>query len=253
MSFKIRQGISSVMLVIVLLGALAACSTAQTPEPTAAATQAPSAAPATATMLPPTATLEPSPTPVPPTATLPPTSTPVPEQFTAWCVPADTGIPPAASDQPWVMPTEGMRTVEVVDGANQLVTHNVSCTFVYTFAQALPAGSMLKVEDDFNNTWLESELTPAGDNANTVYAVLNHSYIVDPPLWTITYRFVVTAPDGSEKRSDSIVFDKGWRPEACWNGALPNPVTLKCIKWEDLHPWDIGYKTVFPTPDDHDE
>jgi hypothetical protein len=241
----VHKNFAFIVLGVLILTVSACSSPAAAPaaEDTAAPAATAELPTATASPQPPTATPAPTATQAP-TAT--PSATPVTPSFSAWCLPKEVLVPAGSMEQPWLMP-EGALAATEVDGNLQLTVPDRFCTVVYTFSQPLPTGAMLKIYDNNAVSWLEAELKPVEGDPNSAYAVLDHSYIVDPPYWQISYRFAVQSPDGQELRSDTLVFDKGWRPDLCWNGALPNPVTLRCIKQEDLHPWDIGYKTVFPT------
>lgn len=236
----LHKNLNVIFLAITLIVSACAAPTAESAAaPTVAASPFPSA---TASPLPPTETLTPTATPAP---TQTPSPTSVTPSLSAWCLPQESLAPTGSMEQPWVMPA-GARPATAAEGGLQLIVPDRFCTFVYTFGQPLPAGARLDIYDNNASPWLQAELKPVPDTPNNAYVILDHSYIVDPPYWQIAYRFVVRAPNGQEPRSDTLIFDKGWRPELCWNGALPNPVTLKCIKQQDLHPWDIGYQTVFP-------
>jgi hypothetical protein len=200
--------------------------------------------PVTPTALPPTA--------LPATATVTAESTEVtavqtPTGLNMWCMPE--GFNPAAQqDAPTTKPAAA-KTSAIVNGIPEFQVPFSYCTFVYSMDKTLPEGTELQVLDSHKAAWLKANLIPVADQANVYYAVLTHSYIINPPLWRVTYTFVVHTPDGNDLRSDQITFRK-WIPKLCWNGGLPNVNTLTCVKQQDIHPWDLGYPDKpSPTPE----
>jgi hypothetical protein len=221
--------------------------------PAAAPTLAPTSLPAVPTLaptpLPAVPTLAPTPLLPSPTAAptdLPQAPTPPPtpasaqqaDQLAAWCMP-EGYFPDLAAADPTIMPKIA-KTGSLVKGALSFQVPFSSCTFVYTFGQAKPAGTKLEIYDLTPAPWLTVSLKPSASNPNILYAVLRHSYIINPPLWSTTYRFVVSAPDGTKIKEDSLTFHK-YTPELCWNGLQPSPTKLTCLKQQDIHPWDAGY------------
>jgi hypothetical protein len=200
--------------------------------PTLAPTPAPTDLPASPTVAP----TVPPPTPTTPPPT--PTSAPQADQMTAWCMP-EGYFPVSATTDPTSMPKIA-KTGSVVNGALSFQVPFSSCTFVYTFGQAKPAGTTLEIYDNNPAPWLKVPLTASSSNPNVMYAVIKHTYIINPPLWTTTYQFVVRTPDGTKVKTDPLTFHR-YAPALCWNGLLPNPKTLTCQKQEDIHPWDASY------------
>lgn len=221
----------------------AAATTAPSAVTTApSATIAPVLPTAEPTAIPPSPTVEPT---IPPTPTTPPatpTSAPQADKLTAWCMPAGY-FPVSATTDPTIMPTNGI-TGSTVKGTLSFQVPFSSCTFVYTFGQPKPAGTTLQVYDLSSTPWLTVTLKASSSNPNVMYAVLTHTYITNPPLWSTTYRFVVAAPDGTKIKEDSIIFHR-YTPALCWNGLLPNVNTLTCQKQQDIHPWDASYPTKY--------
>jgi hypothetical protein len=101
-----------------------------------------------------------------------------------------------------------------------------------------------------NSPWLTVPLVFSRDDPLVGYATLNHTYIVNPPLWNIEYRFSLAAPGGKEYWSEPISFKRDWLGRICWNGKRQAPVTLRCdtITYGDRHPTDWGYLLPVPTP-----
>jgi len=248
----------------ILLALLAGCSFSPAAAPTATAVPpTPPPPPATPTAVP---TLPPTPEPSP---TLPPTPEPSPTlpltpepaavaaeptpaaaaapaealaDFAVWCMPAKKGIKNPGS-QPETMP-QGAWVGTVVNKVMRVQVPASFCTFVYTFDQPLPAGASLQF---FNNKqqkpWLTTPLIPSSTNPNVGYYVITNPGFVVPPVWEITYRLAVT--DGtSELRSNTVTLFKSL-PAPCWDGALPDPVTMecKCIDGD----WNVDKPETIPT------
>lgn len=252
-----QKPFSRILIVMCLLAVLvSACSAAPTaaPAPTQEPTQAP-VQPATATPQPtavpptdtpePTATLIPSPTPVPPT----PTNTPVPaeQQATGWCIPREKSMTVKAGVDPVVMP-EGARPMELKDGALRIITPALSCTLVFNLGRPVGEGALLQVNDRFGHPWLTTDIITAPNDPNLGYAVLTHTYVTDPPAWELVYTLDAKNSAGETLWTGALDVDKGWRPEPCWDGQMPNPVTLRCHLQQDLHPWDYAYTPLPPQP-----
>ena len=150
-----------------------------------------------------------------------------PEGLTAWCLPKLGYIPAEWKGEPYLMPDNAQEPA-LVDEALDFTFPFISCTFVYTTDGPFPKDAELEVYDLMNkNPWLKTKLLEVPDDPNSGYAVLKHAYIVEPPLWFITYRFVVRGSDGKELKSDLVNIHK-WRPTLCWDGSLPDPITEYC-------------------------
>lgn len=240
--------IRKILPILLILAMLAACTPAPTPtptlaEPTAAApvSEAATATPLpTATAVPPTATLAPTSTPEP-TQTPEPTATAVlaAEQFNTWCIPKDSAMTARAGEDPSVMP-EGARVGELKGDAISLITPALSCTFSVTFNQKAPEGARIELIDTTGVVWLKSDLIVSPQNPNVLYAVLTHSYLTDPPFWSVRYPVRVRLADEREIWTGIVDMNRGW-VKTCWDGTLANVHTLYCHKQQDLHPWDAAY------------
>ncbi len=216
---------------------------AATVEPTQASTATALPSP-TATMLP-TATLQPTATATP----LPPTATPVPslaltsDGFSVWCAPESyAGVLPKSPDAPKDanLLAENNKQLEVKIPA-------AYCVVTVKFNQAAPQGAKLFF-DDAGNAFLKLPLAAVDGKADTTWATVTHTYVVNPPLWWVTYRLAVVNADGKELWTNSVKFAKPL-PKTCIYGGLPDPVTLWCTKTDpyeiEPYPW-----TVYPY--DHD-
>lgn len=241
-----------IVLFMALLVILPACTTAPTPTAAPEPTQAPTAA-ASATLEPtvvpptntpePTATLVPSPTPVTPT----PTNTPVPpeEQVTGWCIPREKAMTVKASPDPVMMP-DGAEPMGLKGGALEIVTPALSCTLVFNLGQPVDEGALLHLVDRLGHPWLTTDIIIAPNDPNKGYAVLTHTYVTDPPAWETIYGLEAKNASGENLWAGSLNINKGWLPAPCWDGQLPNPVTLRCHLQQDLHPWDYAYTPLPP-------
>ncbi len=212
----------------------------------------PTAAPTHTATLAPTATEQPTSTPIQPTNTPEPTATAMPtlgvvaeDGLSAWCLLpgmlATQYKDPSAPPQNAVF---GTVTEEGFDVSNLPYT---ACTFIYQFNQAAAPGMKLQIfEVEQTKPWLTADLLPVETDPNSAAAQVSHIYIVQPPLWDVSYDFAVVNADGTEIRRDRVNLHR-WKPELCWNGQLPPMDTLRCPLMQDLHPWDPSYRTPFPT------
>jgi hypothetical protein len=204
----------------------------------------------TATPIPPTSTPVPTDTPQPtatmtatpePTFTPTPSATPtlvmamLPDQTTSWCLPINVAVTVSSS---LAEPPVGAVTGGMKDGVLSQQNWATSCAFTFGFNQPFPAGTKMVVyEANEKTTWLELELTPNPQNPSVGSAATSQALIVNPPLWSISYPMGVVGPDG-------IVYWKGTlslfrpAPNPCWDGSLPDPVTLYCKNYDG----DWNYK-----------
>ena len=221
------------LLVVLIAGAMAGCSAAPTPA-AEAATQTPP--PPTDTVAPPptpTDTVVPSNTPTEiPTATTVPTdtATPVPplavvqDGVTAWCVSFRDPYPMGGAEE---APTYA-RMAKVVNGKLNLNVSRGSCTFVFAFNQAVPAGAELQVLNANGSTaWTKAPLKPVSSDPKRGFAVLTHEMLNNPNYWQVTYPFALLASDGTVLWKDDVVLYKTF-PGLCWEGSTPDPITLFC-------------------------
>ena len=234
------------ILVVLFTGILSAC-TANTStgiqETAEIANPAPgeelTAEPAEELTLAPTA--EPQPTAV---STVIPSPTALPElkveEFNAWCIPAGYGNLPEVSTS--AMPENGRAATVDGDIVTLLYPDSV-CVFSFTFNQPAPQGLNLTWLNltGADVPWLETPLQADPQNTAIAFGTATHTYVVSPPLWGVDYLIQLKNDDGIALWENTIHMERDWQPELCWNGVLPDPVTLLCIKQQDLHPWDPGY------------
>lgn len=215
---------------------LAACSPAPATSLEPAVTGAPpTQAPTQVPTLAPTATKTPAPsaTPVP---TAIPTLGVTEAGFSVWCLPNNASNPGGGYRMP-----KGGAAGRAVEGGVELDGVVKNCTFIYTFNQPMPEGVEVAIYDRRPDPWIHYALTAAPDDPNTGYFTTAHGFIVNAPFWVITYQFEVRDADGKELRSDDVTILKPQNVGYCFEGELPDPVTLKCRFLGEAHPWDAWY------------
>lgn len=245
-----------VLIVVVLAGNLlmAACGQATPAQPTVAVSTATQPPPATATTeIKATNTAVPTLTATPPLPT--PTPLPLPsatpelalaqDGLSAWCLPPNVLVS-AASDP--LAPPAKAELSKVEKGALEIRNMPFSvCNFLYTFNQPAPDGLTLEIYDQGQKTpWWKTDLSPISDKPTIAYTALRHTYIIDPPLWNVSYDFVLRDSSGTELHRDRVNLHR-WVTGLCWQGTYPDPITLYCPPQQDLHPWDPGYGKALPS------
>jgi hypothetical protein len=232
-------------LICLAILVLSACSTPASP--TAQPTSAPLPPQETAT-LPPTSvpTLAVTPTPAPTeapteasTATLEASSTPqqnlalAQNGFQIWCMPVDSVL----GDMKQVVAPQNARIGAYVSylGKIRVTIPASSCTLAYTFNQPMPADVQLEAHYFYGGQpWLTTKLIQAPDNPAVGYVTLTQEYAINPPgVWSVDYQFVVKQGT-NELRKDTVSFSKD--VTRCWEGSLPDPVTLRCPKSDAREP-----------------
>ncbi len=100
--------------------------------------------------------------------------------------------------------------------------------------------------DTRKDPWINAPLTISPENPNQAAAVLVHPYVVNPPFWSVDYRFSLCDSQGNEIRSDKVTMKRGWIPKQCFDGSYPDPVTLMCPPLPEAHPWIPGMDLSSP-------
>ncbi len=75
--------------------------------------------------------------------------------------------------------------------------------------------------------FLTYDMKPNPINPKEAYAVLTHTYLVNPPKWWMTYTVVLVTADNTEVVRYPIRVLKPL-PEKCWDDSYPDPITLFC-------------------------
>lgn len=219
----------------------------------------------TATPLPPTPTLEATPTPeataIPVDVTgmpaVSPDSTGVPavpavaaqsasSQAVLWCAPKDSIISTVKSVDALPAIPDGAKMTDFSDPKGMMVYPFSGCIFTYNFGQAVPQDAELSIYDQASTPFLKVKLNAVASNPSMGYALVSHGTINEPPAWSVGITLKL-ASGGNNIWTGSTTIDRGWRAPLCWQGRLPNPVTLACPAWQDTHPDDPGYT---PAPKD---
>jgi hypothetical protein len=163
--------------------------------------------------------------------------------FNAWCTTVKTT---SASAKAWEMPADAKPALDN-KGTPQLSIPAKSCTFVFTFSQAVPKDTQLLVYDIYNTAWLKLPLQPVDGNANQGYVVIKHLSIVDPPLWETKAKYEVKSGDQSLWLKQIIFYDSNMPTWRCVsNNQPPRKDTGRCDSQIELHPWDAAWGTPGP-------
>jgi hypothetical protein len=181
-------------------------------------------------------TLEPSPTPTEePTAVPTETATPEPvnpdEMINFWTVPIDSGIVSIST-----MGNSGdYLDSQIGYVENEMMNLQVPANYIVVevqFNQPLPSGAKFQVlELDAVTPWLESSFDIDANDATSGVVLINHQYLINPPFWEITYHARVVDGTGTVYWEKDLRIFKAL-PNTCWDGSLPDPVTLYCKSFD---------------------
>ena len=151
--------------------------------------------------------------------------------LTGWCMPLGSAAPGDVDFGRYGMPATG-RPGMVENGMNVMHIPGEYCTLVFELSSTITAGGKVQVKQVHNNqSFYEVELIPSISTPNVGYAHLYHNYVVNPPLWGVTYLIEASDANGSVVWSGEILFQKT-QPDLCWDGSTPDPVTLWCPKYD---------------------
>jgi len=224
------------IFLLILVSFLAGCSggmAPSTPESTSVPALPPTHIPLptnTQTALP-TITIPPTDTPEPTaTVTEVPTSTPMPEKLAGFSLPIPfAGYTVSAKDI--TAAPFGSITANDTNGILSFQIPAFSCVLIFTFGQPASDGYVVRFYQNPGDqtAWLETSLHLLPDNPHMAFVVLTQEYIINPPYWEVTYPFKVFAADGSQKWSGKLRFFRSF-PGLCWEGSVPDPITLACPK-----------------------
>lgn len=166
--------------------------------------------------------------------------------FDAWCMPKGTVVTYAQLEQT-TKPASARLLQKTKDGTPELITQNTGCIFSFTFKQSAPEGLKLEVYDVTNVRWLTQPLK-LDSGAKMAYATVTHTYIVDPPLWSVAYTLKLVDATGNLLWSSPLALRRGYEPEKCWDGSWPDVTNFTCYYPPDAHPWDAWYAVIPPKP-----
>lgn len=239
-NFLIIGGIVIVLVIVIIAVSSMLATKTRNAEATAAAEMAAAQAATEAAIPTNTATaaptLEPSAT-ATLTPTAEPTSTPIPplglsdEGVILWSAPVETGLVPANFKDN----QDDYQNISIAAIENEVMVLKIPASFVVLdahFNQPIPSGVQLKVyELNAASPWYTAPLSPSPQDGNSGYFLITHTYMINPPYWQMTYHLKLEAADGSAFWEKDVLFQKP-TPNTCWDGSIPNPVTLYCPNYD---------------------
>jgi hypothetical protein len=102
-----------------------------------------------------------------------------------------------------------------------------ACAVFVTFTQPLSEDVQVEVfEASGTQAWYTRSLIKDEQSENTYFAVLSHQYIIDPPYWNLNYRMSVQGT--TQTYWEGALLVSRIFNGLCWEGSIPDPVTLKC-------------------------
>ena len=151
--------------------------------------------------------------------------------LSGWCMPLNYGKPDG-TDFGRVGIPKYARPGYVDNKRNVMHIPGDYCTLVFHLKSVAVVGATVQVKQVHNKiTFYTKPLIVSGADPNVGYVHLEHSYIVNPPLWTVVYLIEVIDPDGTVRWSGEVWFERT-QPEPCWDGSTVDPVTLLCPKYD---------------------
>ena len=178
-----------------------------------------------------------------PTATLTATemvSEPLPDGLDIWCLPDGVAYPKDTTQI--TKPEEAVDAY--YDGETILIKGPASACFVYLPDEGTNADTTIAIYDQSNSgPWYTRRFYESQDG---LVAIMSHNYITNPPYWRINYRMELLDEAGEVLFEAPLTYSRNWTPTTCWNGKMPNPITLLCELQQDQHPWDAWYGKEMP-------
>lgn len=108
-----------------------------------------------------------------------------------------------------------------------------ACAVFVTFTQPLSEEAQVEVfEASGTQAWYTRPLIKDEQSENTYFAVLSHQYIIDPPFWNLNYRMSVKG--STQTYWEGALLVTRIFNGLCWEGSVPDPVTLKCPNADKL-------------------
>ena len=168
-------------------------------------------------------------------------SEPLPDGMEIWCLP--DGLPYPNNIAKITKPEEAIDIF--YDGEKISYEGPSSGCFVFLPNEGSNADYAVAIYDLSNSgPWYTRVFHESQDG---LIAILKHSYIINPPLWAVSYRIEILDGDDEVVFEAPFEYSRNWAPDACWNGKMPNPVTMLCERQQDQHPWDAWYGKPMPT------
>ena len=168
-------------------------------------------------------------------------SEPFPDGMEMWCLPE--GTPYSRDPSQIAKPDDAVDAF--FDGTTVSIKGPFSACFVFLPDEGSNADNTVAIYDKSNSgPWYTRKFYESQDG---LVAILNHSYIINPPYWTINYRMEILDKNGEVLFEAPLAYSLNWTPDTCWNGKMPNPITYLCELEQDQHPWDAWYGKPMPT------
>jgi hypothetical protein len=181
-------------------------------------------------------TQEPSPIPTEVPTEIP-TETPVPELgliengIEFWSIPIDSG---AVTINTIGLPDDYLES-KIGYIENDIMNVQVPANYVVAevhFNQVLPNGTKLQLlETGAVTPWYERLFAVDANDNNAGVLLMDHQYIINPPFWEITYHARIVDASGKVYWEKDLRIFKAL-PNTCWDGSLPDPVTLYCKNFD---------------------
>lgn len=165
----------------------------------------------------------------------------LPDGMEIWCLP--DGIPYPKNAAEITKPEEAIDVF--YDGETISYEGPSSGCFVFLPDEDSNAAYKVAIYDQSNTgPWYTRSFNESQDG---LIAILKHSYIINPPFWEVNYRIELLDGDSEVVFEAPFQYSRMWAPDKCWNGKMPNPVTMLCERQQDQHPWDAWYGKPMPT------
>jgi hypothetical protein len=127
-----------------------------------------------------------------------------------------------------------IRKATIHESAVEVVIPVKACAVFATFTQPLSNETSLEIfQASDPNPWLSEVLMETEqEDGFTYFAVLDHPYIIDPPYWNLTYTMKIK--EASQLYWEGSLDVSRAFAGLCWEGSVPDPVTLKCPQGDKL-------------------
>jgi hypothetical protein len=122
-----------------------------------------------------------------------------------------------------------------IPGQNGIVVNIPAraCGVFLTTNRPLEGEVFLELFEGSNPTaWYSRRMESVEGRSNTYYAVLDHDYIVNHPYWSQVYPLKIHG-GGQVFWEGNLELSRTYFG-LCWEGSVPDPVTLRCPKTDKL-------------------
>jgi hypothetical protein len=108
-----------------------------------------------------------------------------------------------------------------------------ACGVFVTFNQPVADGIFVEVYEGSDTApWYQKPLVKVEDQTNTAFAIVDHGYIADPPVWSLSYILKIRSKDQTYWQG-GLHLNRTF-PGLCWEGSIPDPILLTCPKIDRL-------------------